>query len=276
MLEFLKKNYLFTIWLVAFLVLTFLKVSFGWIFLGTLVYLLLVLLLRLPRTVFTLGYLLQGGGKEATSRKMYEWAYKKGARVGAPMIAYGMMLLKNSEYPEGLKVLQDVLLVPKLNPNFLKVVRQDLSIAYYKNGDLETAISTLELMLEEYEFFSGDFYTTLGYFYIEAGDYEKAREINERALKEDASCGAAYDNLALIEYEQGRPEEAEELFLKALELKDTMVSSKYYLGLIAEQKGDADAAADYFTAAHGGTITGLNTITREQVDAKYDEYCLKG
>ena len=34
----------------------------------------------------------------------------------------------------------------------------------------------------------------------------------------------------------------------------------------------ATASAEYFAAAHQSTITGMNTITREQVDAKYNEY----
>lgn len=274
-MEFVKKHPFLILWIAAVIACIFFKVPFGFVALGTLVYILLILLIQLPKTMFFLGYLMQGPGKKPDlAMKMYQYAYDHGARVGAPMIAYGMLLLTNFRYAEGLTVLQDVLMVPNLNPNFLKVTRQDLAIAYYKNDELDKAISTMELMLEEYEYFSGDFYTTLGYFYILAKDYDKATEINEKALSDDPSFGPAYDNLGLIAYEKEDLEEAEELFKKALDLRDTMVSSKYYLGLIAEKRGDSDEASTYFAAAHAGKITGLNTITPEEINEKYKEYCL--
>ena len=84
--------------------------------------------------------------------------------------------------------------------------------------------------------------------------------------------GPAFDNLGQIAFRQGQYEEAEKYFSRALDMKDTMVDSKYHLGLIYEHWGNLEAAAEYFAAAHQSTITGMNTITREQVDAKYNEY----
>ena len=91
----------------------------------------------------------------------------------------------------------------------LKYARQDLAIAYWKMGDLTKAIDTMEQMLKDYEYFSIDFYTTIGYFYIEAGDYDKATEFSNKALDEDESHGPAYDNLGQIQYRLGNYEEAE-------------------------------------------------------------------
>ena len=67
-------------------------------------------------------------------------------------------------------------------------------------------------------------------------------------------------------------EEAEKYFIKALDLKDTMVDSKYHLGLIYENWGKLEAAAEYFAAAHQSAINGMNTVTREAVDEKFYEY----
>lgn len=274
-MDFIKKHCLLLIWIAGLVACSVLHVSFLYTFLGSLAYLILILLFRIKKTAYYLGYITQGILKNPDKAfSMYEWAYDKGGRSGAPMIAYGMLLLAKCQYDKALTVFQDVLMIENLNANFLKVARQDLAIAYEKTGDVQTAIDTMELMLQDYEFFSNDFYVNLGYFYIEAKEYDKAREITERALKEDEGFGPAYDNLALIAYETGDLEEAEELFKKALDLRDTMVSSKYYLGLIAEKNGDTDAAATYFAAAHAGKITGMHTITREMVDEKYEQYCL--
>lgn len=274
-MAFVKKNYLLLIWIAGLVVCSVMHISFLYTFLGSLAYLILILLLRFKKSVYYLGYIVQGIGKNPElAFKMYSYAYDKGGRTGAPMIAYGMLLLSKSQYDKALTVFQDVLMIENLNPNFLKVARQDLAIAYEKTGDVQTAIDTMELMLQDYEFFSNDFFANLGFFYIEAKEYDKAREITERALKDDEGFGPAYDNLGLIAYETGDLEEAEELFKKALDLRDTMVSSKYYLGLIAEKNGDIDTAATYFAAAHAGKITGMHTITREMVDEKYQQYCL--
>ena len=275
-MAFLKKHYLFTIWIVAVIAATFLNVPFLYIFLGSLAYLILVLLMRLPSTVFWLGYLTQAKDKHRDrSFRMYEYGYSHDARPMAPMVAYGMQLLNRRQYPKGLQVLEEAVTTKDPNPTFLKIARQDLGIAYWCNGDLDKGITTLENMVQDYDILSTDFYTTLAYFYIEKGDLLKAEEVNDEALKQDETCGPAYDNLAQIRYRQGEKEEALELFLKALDLKETMVATKYYLGLLSEENGDIESARSYFTAAHNSTITGINTVTREEVDAKYNEYLNK-
>ena len=272
-MNFLKKRWAFLLWTALLVVAIILKVPFGYILLGTLGYIILMMLIRLPRTAMLLGYILEGYRKKPDKAfPMYEFGYEHGGRVAGPMIAYGMQLLRRSEYEKGLTVLQDVLMIENLNPTMLKIVRQDLAIAYWKNGDLETAISTLELMLKDYDYFNDDFYGTLGYFYIEAGQYDKATELSNKALTVNEGNGPVYDNLGLIAYAQGDLEEAKELFLKALDMRDTMSATKYYLGLIAEQEGDKEMARTYFAAAYNSKVTGINTVSREQVEAKYHQY----
>ena len=248
-------------------------VSFPYLLLGYLVYAVFMYFVHLPLCIGWTGYVFQFVfHKQKAALPMYRYALKHKATCSSPLIAYGLYLLEECQFPEALHTFQYVVTLPKVNPTMLKFARQDLAIAYWKNGDLATGIATLEQMQKDYEFFNLEFYTTLGYFYIEAGDYDKAIDITNQALIEDESHGPAYDNLAQIEYRKGNYQEAEELFLKALDLRDTMADSKYYLGMIHEKAGDTEGARTFFTAAHNSRITGLNTVTREQVDAKYEEY----
>ena len=78
-----------------------------------------------------------------------------------------------------------------------------------------------------------------------------------------------------IRYQQGRLDEAMEYYQRAVQVKDDMPSSYYYMGLIAEKQGKTEDARQYFTAAHNAPLTGLNTVTRSQVDEKYQEYLNK-
>lgn len=272
-MEFIKKHPFLIVYFVLLVAAVVLKIGFGYILLGTLVFLVVASLIRLPNTAAYLGYLFQGfWGKPETAFKLYSFAYSHGSTAKAPKVAYAMQLMQKTRYEESKNALEDLLADESLKPTLLKIVRQDVAIAYWNTGDVQRAIDTMEKMKEDYDLLSAEFFTTLGYFYVEAGDYEKAAETTETALSMDEGNGGAYDNLGVIAYKQGNLEEALELFTKALELKETMASSKYYLGLIYEQLGDEDQAKSYFTAAHNSNITGLNTVTREQVDEKYREY----
>lgn len=272
-MNFLKKHPFLIVYFVILIGAVVFHVGFGWILLGTLAYIILVALIRLPNTAARLGYFSQGIlRKKELAFKLYDFAYKHGATSPSPKVAYGMMLMQQCRYEESREALEDVLAMPDISPTLLKIVRQDVAIAYWNCGDLDKAITTLENMQNDYDMLSAEYYTTLGYFYIEADRFEEGTKATEEALKLDEGNGGAYDNLAVIEYKKGNMEEAKELFLKALELKETMASSKFYLGLIYEAEGDIEQARNYFTAAHNVTITGMNTVSREEVDAKYMEY----
>ncbi|MCI8633538.1 MAG: tetratricopeptide repeat protein [Lachnospiraceae bacterium] len=272
-MSYIKKHPHFIILTLGTVIALICGAGFVHLLMGYLAYAVFMYFVRLPLSIGWTGYVFQFVfRKQKWAIPLYRYALKHRASCSSPLIAYGLYLLEECHYEEALTAFQHVVTLPKVNPTMLKFARQDLAIAYWKTGDLATGISTLEQMQKDYEFFNLEFYTTLGYFYIEAGEYEKAREITDLALMEDEAHGPAYDNLAQIEYRQGHYDEAEALFLKALDLRDTMADSKYYLGLIYEKAGDPDAALAYFTAAHNSRITGLNTVTREQVDAKYQEY----
>ncbi|MFQ9798794.1 MAG: tetratricopeptide repeat protein [Clostridia bacterium] len=70
----------------------------------------------------------------------------------------------------------------------------------------------------------------------------RRRNSPTRPWTRDESHGPAYDNLGQIQYRLGNYEEAESLLLKALDLKETMADSKYYLGMIYESWGETESA----------------------------------
>lgn len=263
--------------LIISIVAAILTVVFGIPFWGLLVFYLaygiIMYLVHFASAVGMTGYLLDAFfHNQKAAIPLYRYAARHGSKNVYGLLAYGLYLLRSCQYAESLSVFEYILCLKDSKSVLIKYARQDFAIALWKNGRIQDAISTMEQMLADYEYFSIDFYTTLGYFYIEAGNYEKAIEYTNKALDEDESHGPAYDNLGQIAYRQGRYEEAKNLLLKALDLKDTMADSKYYLGLIYEQAGDRDTARDFFIAAHESDITGMNTVERETIDAKYQEY----
>lgn len=269
-----KKSNLLVIWILGLFVCAMLQVPVWGMVLGSAAYAVLILLLRLHLSIFWAGYFVHGiWEKPEAALKLYDFAYTHGARAGAPMIAYAMLLMERFRYAEALSVLQEVQNRRDLNQKMRLVSRQDLAIAREKTGNIAAAIEEMEKIRQEYECLGSDFYGTLAYFYIQAGEYRKAEEINELSRTEDEGSGAYYDNLALIAYHQKKPEQAEALFQKALELDAAMVSPRYYLGLIAAQKGDFSEAARYFQQVHDSGITGLNTVSAVEAEEEFHRYC---
>ena len=263
-----KKANPFMIWILGLAVCAMFQIPVWGMILGSLAYGVLLLFLHFQLSVFWIGYFIHGiWNKPETARKLYDFGYDRGARAGAPMIAYAMLLMEDERYPRALEVLQAVQERTDLNQAMRLVSRQDMAIAWEKNGNPKRSIEEMEKIRQEYACLGGNFYCNLAYFYIQAGDYEKAEEINELSRETDET-GAYYDNLALIAWKKGEMEQAKDLFEKALTVDEAMVSPKYYLGMLAEEQGDRDTAVKYFRAALDSGVNGLSTVSRQQVEER--------
>jgi tetratricopeptide (TPR) repeat protein len=81
------------------------------------------------------------------------------------------------------------------------------------------------------------FRVTLGNYYLQVGDYEKAEQEYLHAIKIEPSFVYAYVNLADLYRLQGRETEGERVLLQALERAPNMAEINYSLGLLlARQK----------------------------------------
>lgn len=267
-----KPNFLL-VWILGLMVCAMAQIPMWGIVLLSIGYGVLILLLRFRHSVLWLAYLIHGvRNQPEKALKLYDYAYAHGGRAGAPMIAYAMLLMERCRYDEALRVLQAVQGRSDLKPAMRFLSRRDLALACEKTGNVVQAIDEMEKIRQDYECLGSDFYATLAYFYIQAGEYGKAEEVNELSAAEEPG-GAYYDNLALIAYRQGNLAKAEDLFQKALETDDTMLSPRYHLGLLAESRGEPDRAGEWFCAVHEAGVTGLSTVSPEAVEEKYRKYC---
>ncbi len=272
-MEFLKKHPYLILFAAILLACIVLRVPFGTILLILLAFGVLLYVLNIGTAVGWTAYLLDGFLKHPRFvQPMYRFAVNHNTNCAHATVTYAMDLLRSGSYEEAKELFLRVVNSETAHPLVKKYAENDLGIAYWKCGELDKAIDLMKAMEAKYEYFTADFYTTFGYYYVEAGDYEKARECTEKSLKLDPAHGPAYDNLGQIAYREGNLEDAEMHFRHAMELKDTMVDSKYHLGLIYEEWGEYELAAEYFALAHKCDISAINTLSREQVDAKYEEY----
>ena len=79
---------------------------------------------------------------------------------------------------------------------------------------------TIEDLQKKYNYINPNTLTTLGYFYMLKGNYEKAIELTNSALKDNEEYAPAWDNLGQIYYNQGDYKKAYENFQKAIDYRE--------------------------------------------------------
>lgn len=220
------------------------------------------------------GYLIQVLlKKEVFALKFYRFADKYDNRSALSLASYGLILFKEGECAAALQHFKKMR--ESTGKDFLdRVGATNMALCYWKLDRIDEGIEVLEEIKKKYKYLNADILTTLGYFCMLKGDYEKALDYTNEALEDDEEHGPALDNLGQIYFRKGQLEKAEEYFIKALENKENMVDSKYYLGMIYEKQGDREKAAEYFNKAYNTAISQFSTVSHEQIEEKYREYGL--
>ena len=206
-------------------------------------------------------------GNEKAARKFLKAAIKRKTKSPVAHHNYGLLLVRDGDGAGALEVLSKAL---ELKPKVLteKKIRLAMGSSYWVMNDIAGAIRTLEDMLERYEYVNTHVLATLGYMYFQNGETEKALEFTNKAIEEDATNAAAWDNLGQIYYLQNDLPKAKEAFETAVSHKPGLADSNFYLGLIAEKENEAETAREYFLKAKDCVISALSTVTKEQIEEK--------
>lgn len=199
------------------------------------------------------------------AKKFYTIAVKKNTRNVKALYNYALDALHEGRADEALPIFQRA---EKLNVKVLfdKLIPLAVSSCYWVLGDIDKAISTIEDLQKKYNYINPNTLTTLGYFYMLKGNYEKAIELTNSALKDNEEYAPAWDNLGQIYYNQGDYKKAYENFQKAIDYRENMVESLYYMALLEENEGNIEKAKEYFEKAKGCYISALNTVKKEQIE----------
>ena len=183
-------------------------------------------------------------------------------------LAYGVLLLNKGEFEAARDLFSSVLTDYSQKERIRAMAKMNLSIAYWKLGELDTAIEMLMEVQAKYT--TTRIYSTLGYMLIEKGDLDRALEYNLEALDYDDEDPAILDNLAQTYYEMGILNQAKKYFLKAEEIKPDQVSTLYYLACIYDKEGNKELAREKLLKALEKDITPLNVISKEDIQRKLD------
>ncbi|MFO7154544.1 MAG: tetratricopeptide repeat protein [Caldicoprobacter oshimai] len=216
-----------------------------------------------------LGYYCHVRDKLDKAMRFYEKGMAHDMTKPSYKLAYGVLLLKSGQFQKARDIFSSVLIDPRYKDSVRNMAKLNLSLAYWKLGDIDTAIEMLRELHRKQR--TSRIYETLGYLLIEKGNLDEALKYNLEAVKYDAEDPVILDNLAQTYYMMGKLKEAKRYFEKAESLKEDQVSTLYYLGCIYQQEGNLQAAKEKLEKALGCNINPLSTISREAIQQKLEE-----
>lgn len=143
------------------------------------------------------------------------------------------------------------------------------ALVLWKQGKVDEAIQKLEELLITYE--NTNVYATLGFLYIEKGDYNKALEFNLRAKDFNSSNPIILDNLGSTYYLLGDYSNALETYNEVMKNKPNFPEAFYNYAKILEIKGDLEKAL--YMVRHSLTLRfwSTSTVKKEEIEAYLSE-----
>ena len=209
-----------------------------------------------------------GKGDVEGAMQLYQEAVSEGLQDARYLLSYSVLLIRSSKFQEARDLLVKMQKYPMTDDS-----RRQLFVNYascvYKMGELEKGIELLERQHQKQP--SGLVYETLGYLYIEAGDYEKALAYNTEAYEYDDEDSITLDNLAQTYYRLGHEKtKAKEFFDKAIAIKPTQIDTLYFLAQYDIEAGNRDGAREKLERALEGRFSPLNYATRDMVQTALD------
>lgn len=199
------------------------------------------------------------------------WMEKAAARRDCRavyLIGYSYLLLKRGHLEKSAEIMERIQGMTLTREEQMDA-NSNYSLLLWKQGKLDEATAKLEAVYEDYK--NTNVYSSLGYFYIAQGDMEKALAFNLEAYEYSDSSPVILDNLGQTRYLRGELEEAMELYEKLHAMHPSFPEAYYNYGLVLEAVGRKEEALEMMNEALSKPISLLNTVTRQEIDAKLNE-----
>ena len=215
-----------------------------------------------------LGGLNYSKGNIDKSLDMFSRAYKTGKCKPRTIVSYAYLLLKSGNVQKSEELLNS-LLDAKIPEDDRMLAKSNLSLALWKKGDLDGAVSMLEEVFANYK--TTTVYGSLGCLLILKGDLEKALAFNMEAYDYNNSNGIILDNLGQTYYMRQEYDKAEEIYEKLMAKSPTFPEAYYNYGLVLLAKNRPVEALAMMKKALSFRFSFLSTVTREEVESKIAE-----
>lgn len=203
-------------------------------------------------------------GDTEGAMQLYKEAIDEGLQDVRYILSYTVLLIRSERYQEARDLLVKIQKYP-MNADSRSQLFVNYASCVYKMGEIQKGIELLERQHAKSP--CGLVYETLGYLYVELGDYEKALAYNTEAYEYDDEDSITLDNLAQTYYRLGNDKEkAKAFFEKALEVKPGQIDTLYFLAQYDIEAGNIEAAREKLEKALKGRFSPLNYASKAMVE----------
>lgn len=195
---------------------------------------------------------------------MMDKAYKMRLVLPQYQIGYGNLLLRTGKLEQAEQVFEEVLPRVKVRGEDWMKLKGHMATTYWLQDKRTEAIDLLEEIFKEIK--NTMLYGNLGYFKMLNGQLEEALILNLEAYAYNDDDLTIMDNLAKNYYLLGRPEEAEEMYIKVMTKSPKNAESYYYYALTLQQLGRLEEAREQSIMALEKKPALVPSVAREDLE----------
>jgi tetratricopeptide (TPR) repeat protein len=184
------------------------------------------------------------------------------------IIYYGYILLKTGDIKKAESVFNRILSM-KLDKSDKNYANSIVALLYWKQGNLDKAITLLEETIKEYE--TTTIYGSLGYLYIESGNLDKALEFNLSAYDYNDDDPIILDNLAQVYLLLGDIKKAEKILSRLMPKEPKFPEAYYNYAKYQKEKGLYEEALGSLNKALEFDISYLSAISKNDIETFIEE-----
>ena len=212
-------------------------------------------------------------GNVEKGERLFQKAYKTGLMTAECKISYSSFCLRENRFDKGRRLLNEVINSSRSATKDKINAKHNLAVLTWKEGNLDEAISILEIVHKEMP--ATNTYGTLGVLYLERAkrenNYSDALEFMVEAYDYNDGDKTIADNLGELYMHMGEYEKAKEVYSTLLE-KEMITPMPYYnYALVLKELGDIDGARDNLEKALSCRFTSVLTVTKEMVQNELDK-----
>lgn len=211
-------------------------------------------------------------GNVEKGEKLYKAAYKTGLMNANCKLSYSSFCLRENRFEKGRRLLNEIINSSRSQTAEKINAKHNLAVLTWKEGNLDEAISILELVHKEMP--ASNTYGTLGVIYLDKakrdGNFSDYLAFMLEAYEYNDSDKTIADNLGELYLNMGEYEKAKEVYTKLLSKEQITPMPYYNYGLVLKALGDTAAAKESFEKALTCRFTSVLTVTKEMVQEQLD------
>jgi len=233
--------------------------------LGLIIYISVSLYLSRAAVFTTIGSSNYSKGNIDKAIEWFDKAYKSGKMSITSVTSYAYILLKTGFIDNSESILTNALKTGT-NEDSINQLKSIYALVLWKRKKIDEATQMLEELIKVYS--TTSVYGSLGYFLILKGDLEKALAFNLEAFEYNNSDKIIQDNLGQTYLALEQFEKSREIYESLIATNPTFPEAYYNFGQLLEKLNQPEEAIEMYKRALDAKFSFLSTLSKEEIQEK--------